>query len=77
MNPVSLLFGSLFSVLVVFAWLWFFQRDIKRVWRERGPRRQLAREAAAEREAELARLRDELAAKYLADGAAKPPKPTP
>jgi hypothetical protein len=75
MNPVRLGFQLLFIALVLFAWAWFFRKNLRRWWYERGPRKQLAREAAQEREAELTRLRDELAAKYLGDGAAKPPGP--
>ncbi len=56
-----------------FTWLYYFGDSIARWWRERGPRQQIAREAAQEREAELARLRDELAAKYLAT---PPPPPS-
>jgi len=67
-------FIVLFAVCFSLTYLLFFRRDIARWWRERGPRRQLAREAAAAREAELARLRDELAAKYLADDQARPPQ---
>jgi hypothetical protein len=65
----------LFVVLVAITWWYFFRNDIARYFREFGPRRQLAREMAQEREAELQRLRDELAAKYLADGAAKSKPP--
>ncbi len=75
MTLTGLGFAILFVLLVVFAWAWFFWTDIRRWLRERGPRRQLAQEIAREREAELQRLRDELAAKYLTDSAAKPPPP--
>jgi hypothetical protein len=73
MNPVSLTFEALFFLFVMVAWAWFFRAGIARWRRERGPRRQLARELAREREAELTRLRDELAEKYLTGSAAKPP----
>jgi hypothetical protein len=75
MSPISLGFEISFFVLVAVAWAWYFRAEIARWRRERGPRRQLAREAAAEREAELARLRDELAEKYLGDMTAKSPTP--
>jgi hypothetical protein len=73
MNPLGLFFEALFFLLVVFAWAWFFRADIARWQRERGPRRKLALEAAREREAELTRMRDELAAKYLQNGPGNPP----
>lgn len=47
------------------AYLWFFHGDLSRWWRERGPKRAEARLARAAYEAEQARLREELAAKYL------------
>jgi len=65
-----------FVVMVAVTWWYFFRYDIVRYFREYGPRRQLAKEMAREREAELQRLRDELAAKYLADTAAKSKPPT-
>jgi hypothetical protein len=62
-----------FFLMVAFCWIFYFRYDIRRWWVSRGPRRQLAMELAAEREAELERLRDELAAKYLDPNAAKRP----
>jgi hypothetical protein len=75
MTPRSIGFATIFFACVAFSWVYFFRRDIRRWWIERGPRRQIAAEAAAERQAELERLREELAAKYLEPGAAKPPRP--
>ena len=65
--------AGVFFVFVAFCWVYYFRADIRRWWYERGPRRELAREAAQERQAELQRLRDELASKYLASDAQKPP----
>ncbi len=70
-------YAALFFGMVAFCWIYFLRRDIYRWWIERGPRRQMAMEAAAERQAELARLREELAAKYLDPRVAKPPGPSP
>jgi hypothetical protein len=63
---------ALILVCLAFTYAWYFRHDLRRWWIERQPRRQLEREAAAEREAELARLRDELADKYLPE----PTKPS-
>ncbi len=68
MNAIAAASLAVFALCIAFTYGWFFRTDLMRWWRERGPRRQIAREAAAERETELARLRDELAAKYLAGG---------
>jgi len=65
--------AGLFFVMVAFSWVYFFRREIWRWWISRGPRRQMRMEIAAARQAELDRLRDELAAKYLDPGAAKHP----
>lgn len=46
----------------------FFHRDVANWWRGRGPRRAEALREHAAREAEQARLREELAAKYLSSG---------
>jgi hypothetical protein len=73
MTGLQIISAAAFFVLMAFAWTFFFRRDIRLWWRERGPRRQLAIEAAREREAELARLRDELAGKYLRPGVGRPP----
>jgi hypothetical protein len=73
MTKGQLILAAISALLLGFAWLYYFRRDIHRWWRERGPRRKLAQEAAREREAELARLRDELAAKYLPPGVGSPP----
>ena len=75
MSMLGFGFFLLFVFLVVVTWWYFFRREIAKYFRERGPRRQLAREMAQEREVELQRLRDELAAKYLAESAAKSPPP--
>jgi hypothetical protein len=75
MSELGLGFFFLFVLLVVVTWWYYFRREIVKYFRERGPRRQLAREMAHEREAELKRLRDELAAKYIADSMAKSPPP--
>jgi hypothetical protein len=61
--------------LVTFAWVYFLRNEIRQWWIERKPRQRLKREMAEERQREMARLRDELASKYLppgTDGAAKP-----
>lgn len=73
MNKIQITFVIVFIFLILFSWAYYFWGEIKRRWRERGPRRQIAREAAREREAELARLRDELASKYLPPGVGTPP----
>jgi hypothetical protein len=65
--------AGVFVLLCVFAWVYYLRNDIARWYRERGPRRQMEREAALQREQELTRLRDELAAKYLPPGGLKPP----
>jgi hypothetical protein len=75
MTWLGLSFFLVFVFLVASTWWYFFRRDISRFFREFGPRRQLAKEMAQEREAELQRLRDELAAKYLADTGAKSKPP--
>ncbi len=73
MTQGQIIISGVFLALMAFAWGYYFRRDMLRWWLERGPRRQLAREAAREREAELARLRDELAGKYLRPGVGRPP----
>jgi hypothetical protein len=77
MTRMGLTFALATLVMVVFTWVYFLREDIGRWLRERGPRRQLAREAAQERQQELARLRDELASKYLPPGSPEPPSPSP
>lgn len=47
------------------AYVWFFHHDVSHWWRVRGEARQQARAAEAEQRAAQARLREELAAKYL------------
>jgi hypothetical protein len=75
MNLIQITAASAFILLMGFAWYHYFRRDIHKWFAERGPRRQLALEAALERQREMDRLRDELAAKYLEPSAAKPPEP--
>jgi hypothetical protein len=53
----------------VAAYAWFFGRNIRRWLQQIRPMREQARKERAEREAAQARLREELAAKYL------PPRP--
>jgi F0F1-type ATP synthase membrane subunit b/b' len=74
MNGVDYGFAAAFVVFVVFCWIYYFRGDIRRWWDERGPRRELAREAARERQEEVQRLRDELASKYLSSDGRKPPR---
>ena len=73
MNPVAVGFALATLAMVVFSYLYYFRADVVRWRRERGPRRQIARELAAEREQELKRLHDELAEKYLRAGPQEPP----
>ena len=75
MSRTAILLALLTLAMVVFTWTYFLREDIRRWLRERGPRQQLAREAAQERQQELDRLRDELASKYLPPGSPEPPSP--
>jgi hypothetical protein len=73
MTTLQICTASVVLLLGIFTWVYYFRNDVRRWYIERGPRRQLEREAALEREKELTRLRDELAAKYLPPGGLKPP----
>jgi len=74
MNGIQIAAASAFAALIAFCWVWYFRKDIRIWWVERGPRRQLEAEAAVERQQEVQRLRDELASKYLDVRPAKPPR---
>jgi hypothetical protein len=71
MNSIGWGFAIVGVAMFVFAWLFYLRYDIRRWLRERGPRQQMIREEREAREQELARLREELAAKYLASGQPK------
>jgi hypothetical protein len=76
MHKGQIYVAAFFFAMLLFAWGFYFRRDLNRWWVERGPRRRLAQEAAREREAELARLREELAGKYLRPGVGRQPPAT-
>lgn len=73
MSTLQISGASAFFLMIAFCWVFYFRRDMYRWWKERGPRRLMAEEAAREREAELQRLRDELASKYLPPQTGTPP----
>ena len=73
MSPIGYASAVIFVLLIVSAWLFYLRHDIRRWFRERGPRRQMEREDAEKRQQEVDRLREELAAKYLAPGGKRPP----
>jgi hypothetical protein len=73
MNGIQTVAAVAFGVMIAFCWLYYFRHNIFGWWRERGPRRQLAQEAAQQREEELTRLREELASKYLPPRSEAPP----
>jgi len=73
MNGLQIAAAAAFFLTIAFCWVFYFSGEIRRWWRERGPRRKLALAAAIEREAELARMREELASKYLPPNVGTPP----